>query len=434
MHNQDTSMFSLLAQDGPLATRDTIAPAGVFSPDARKMAAALRVEKGETKYRILRNQIFDLLNVRSFAEVANLIHDRQQRRVLTAKVYRLLGNMFGIQGTDNEVVTTIKSYSRTADGVIRYLKSGVMSPYASYIEMTNEVDALSNPVDLLLMVFDNRYHKKARFEAKRKLVLMSLAGSIDQRERETDVEAKFAEFLGFLNRHVWSSSAKIGELEMSYLLSEHSEKDYSCTHWRILSHEQAQKVVPQANQKLTLLKRRRFDVHGKSVPIYVSIRKKPPETKVLKLLRKREENPAVAVDDELGLMGVLDSLADVKKFQAHLTRSAIAADSLMALEDVSDTLTTKGYRTKNAGSSTGTRMLKFFARLGGMRVEFIVHTNDSYLDYMFQRDVAHDEYECKRIFDSGAAALLFPEEIYFLDMKKARTCRMERTRRQLESC
>ena len=79
-------------------------------------------------------------------------------------------------------------------------------------------------------------------------------------------------------------------------------------------------------------------------------------------------------------------------------------------------------------------MLKFFARLGGMRVEFIVHTNDSYLDYMFQRDVAHDEYECKRIFDSGAAALLFPEEIYFLDMKKARTCRMERTRRQLESC
>lgn len=41
MHNQDTSIFSILAQDGPLATRDTLAPAGVFSPDAKKMAAAV---------------------------------------------------------------------------------------------------------------------------------------------------------------------------------------------------------------------------------------------------------------------------------------------------------------------------------------------------------------------------------------------------------
>ena len=157
-------------------------------------------------------------------------------------------------------------------------------------------------------------------------------------------------------------------------------------------------------------------------------------SKVLKLLRKREENPAVAVDDELGLMGVLDNLADVKAFQAHLTRSAIAANSLMVLEDISDTLTSGHYRTKNAGSSAGTRMLKFFARLGGMRVEFIVHTNESYLDYIYQRDVAHDEYECKRIFDSSAAELLFPEDIYFLDMKKVRLHQIKWLRSQLESC
>ena len=58
-------------------------------------------------------------------------------------------------------------------------------------------------------------------------------------------------------------------------------------------------------------------------------------------------------------------------------------------------------------------MLKFFARLGGMRVEFIIHTNQSWVNYMYQRDVAHDEYEVKRIFDSGVAELLFPHDIYF---------------------
>jgi len=52
-----------------------------------------------------------------------------------------------------------------------------------------------------------------------------------------------------------------------------------------------------------------------------------------------------------------------------------------------------------------------------MRVEFIVHTSENYLNYMFQQDVAHDEYEVKRIFDSGVAELLFPYEIYHLDMK-----------------
>jgi hypothetical protein len=78
-------------------------------------------------------------------------------------------------------------------------------------------------------------------------------------------------------------------------------------------------------------------------------------------------------------------------------------------------------------------MFKFFARMGGMRVEFIVHTNESYLDYMYKRDVAHDEYEVKRIFDSGTAELLFPPDIYFLDMKKARNQQIAWFRTQIES-
>ena len=78
--------------------------------------------------------------------------------------------------------------------------------------------------------------------------------------------------------------------------------------------------------------------NGTEIPIYVSIRKKPPAAKVLKLLRKNEKNPATAVDDELGLMAVLNTIGDVKRFMKHLTQSAVKANSFMTLEDISDTL------------------------------------------------------------------------------------------------
>jgi hypothetical protein len=47
-----------------------------------------------------------------------------------------------------------------------------------------------------------------------------------------------------------------------------------------------------------------------------------------------------------------------------------------------DTLGGGKRKSSNIGSSSSTPMLKFFARMGGMRVEFIVHTNKSYLDYI----------------------------------------------------
>ena len=72
------------------------------------------------------------------------------------------------------------------------------------------------------------------------------------------------------------------------------------------------------------------------------------------------------------------------------------------------------------------------ARLGGMRVEFIIHTNRSYLNYMYQRDVAHDEYEVKRIFDTGVAEFLFPSDIYKLDMENIRTTQLARFRKRIE--
>ncbi len=142
---------------------------------------------------------------------------------------------------------------------------------------------------------------------------------------------------------------------------------------RVLNGDRLEcQVVSPPGEKLTLIKRRRFRDNGVDIPVYVTIRRKPPAAKVLKLLRKNEKNPAAAVDDELGLMAVLNTVSDVKRFVRHLTRSATRASSFMTLEDISDTLTGDGYHPTNTGSSGKTPMLKFFARTGGMRIEFII--------------------------------------------------------------
>ena len=429
---KNRTSFPLLNQHGPFATLSSPPDTNLFSIENRALVRMMRQEGLMTRFRAIRGQIFDFLEIKSFADIQQLINDQKRRQEINRRCFALLGNMFGLEGSEREIIATVGSYSRTADGVIRFLKAKVMASYAAHIEMTNEIDAISSPVDLLLIIFDDRYHKKARFEAKRKLILMGLAGSIEQRERETGIENKFYEFLNFLNEKVWSQTSKIGELEVAYLLSQHEPQEFACQSVRVISPQEARTIQRQPGQKLTLIKRRRFQVGERELPIYVSIRKKPPEAKVLKLLRKGEENPAVAVDDELGLMAVLDSVAEVKLFLAHLTKSAMRADSFMTLEEISDTLTGGRHQGGNIGSSALTPMFKFFARMGGMRVEFIMHSNKTYLNYIYQRDISHDEYEIKRIFDSGVAEMLFPQDIYHLDMGEIKERQLRQCRRQIE--
>ena len=430
----EDSVFTSMQQHGPLAVEDTIDLSHPFSERTRTWVKNLcRQQINSTKYRALRSQVFEFLGITSFAQLYELLKDPHHQKERSHRACALLGNMFGLNGTAREIEARVYEYARTADAVVNSLNGKILKPYASSIATTNEIEVANDPVTLLLIMFNDRYHKKARFEARRKLVLMNLAGSIDQRERETEIEEKFSNFLHFLNDYVWSKSLKIGEHDIVYLYSQHDEEDFHCLDVKILSAAQAKEVQQSRGSKLTLLKRRRFTAGKRDIPIYVSIRKKPPEAKVLKLLRKNEKNPAVAVDDELGLMAVLDSVADIKTFQNHLTRSASKADSFMVLEDISDTLTgSTPYKVTATGSSPKTEMLKFFARLGGMRVEFIIHTNRSWLNYIYQKDVAHDEYEVKRIFDSGVMELLFPEDIFHLDHEVIRDDMIRRFRRRIE--
>lgn len=430
----DNSVFTSLLQHGPLAVEDCVNLSEPFSKRTREWVKRLsKTPNNVTKYRALRSQIFEFLEISSFEEIQEIIENDELRDQISKRAYARLANMFGIQGNTREIESRVHEYARTADAVVNSLKNKIFKPYTSHIATTNEIEVANDPIQLLLIIFDDRYHKKARFEARRKLQLMNLAASIHQREGETEIEVKFSNFLKFLNDFVWSRKQKIGEHDIVYLLSEHNEDDFSCKSVKVIDRAKAASIKTSKGTKLTLLKRRKFQVGEREYPIYVSIRKKPPEAKVLKLLRKNEKNPAIAVDDELGLMAVLDTVSDVKIFQNHLTRSASRADSFMVLEDISDTLTGTGeYSSTATGSSKKTPMLKFFARLGGMRVEFIIHTNRSWLNYMYQQDVAHDEYEVRRIFDSGVADLLFPAEIFQLDHTTIRIDMLKLFREQIE--
>jgi hypothetical protein len=423
-----------MKQDGPFTVEDDVYIRGNFSAHAREWVKAYFHDPLTLmKYRAVRGQIFDLLQIDHFGEIQQLIDDPLLFRARSDRAYALLGNLFGIAGDVSEVRGRIRQYAVSADEVIDHLKNKVLADYSSNIELSNEIEAMQSPVNLLLTVFNNRYHKKARFEAKRKLVLMGLAGSIDQRERETEIENKFATFLNFLNQNVWSPGLKIGELKTAYLLSQHAEADFACTSVKLLDEKQASSLgLLKPREKLTLIKRRLFDDGNRQIPVYVTVRKKDSAAKILKLLRKNEKNPAVAVDDELGLMAVLDSISDVKRFVRHLTNAAVKADSFMVLEDISDTLTGGAYHGSSESSNQQTPMLKFFARLGGMRVEFIIHTNQTYLNYRYQRDIAHDEYEVKRLFDSGVAEFLFPPDIYHLDMEAIRNSQLKKFRKAIE--
>jgi len=434
--NDDQSIFLAMKQDGPLRVEDEVSHFEQrFTPRSRQLIRDFASDQTTmSKYRAVRDHVFDLLDIDDFTQVPALLNQADKIHKLHNRCYHLLANLYGISGDASEIRSQIKDYALSADNVITYLKQHVLACYSSHIELSNEIETTHSPIDLLLIQFNQRFHKKIRFEAKRKLVLMSLAASIDQRERETDIEAKFASFLSFLNDHVWSPDLKIGEVKTAYLHSLHDPQSFACEKVEVLNClDDISLDHLGEREKVTLIKRRLFRYNGRNIPIYVSVRKKDPAAKILKLLRKNEKNPAVAVDDELGLMAVLNSRADVRRFVRHLTRSALNAESIMVLEDISDTLTGGEYKGSSGSSNSKTPMLKFFARLGGMRVEFIIHTNSSYLDYRYKRDVAHEEYEVRRLFDSDVASFLFPEDIYHLDMQRIREKQLANFRKSIES-
>lgn len=429
----EKSNFSLLNQSGPFRINEDVeGESSRFGRGVKAWVKELKSEPGNlTKYLAIRNQLLTLSGTSSISEIKRTIKNSnpeecEQNNSSAHEFYRLLGGMYGLD--ENETRTRIEEYAKVADRTVDYLTSKILSPYTTIVEMTNEITAINNPQLLLHIVFDERYDKRTRFEAKRKLILMNLAATIDHRERETKVREKFTKFLYFLDNYLWSPHRKIGQVDNVYLLSKHDKESFKCTSVEVL--QEKRKLQPL--EIITPIGRRSFMAGEKEIPIYVTTREKSIEARILKLLRKGQENPAVAVDDELGLMGVLNSEKDVRRFTSFLGKSAANAGSSMLLEEVSDTLKNGSKEAINQHSSPSLKMLKFFARIEGMRIEVVLHTNETFIDYQCQKNVSHDEYEIRRLFDSGVIELLFPLELYGMNHDEARRIALKDARKRIE--
>ena len=98
---------------------------------------------------------------------------------------------------------------------------------------------------------------------------------------------------------------------MTYLRDVHNQQDYVCEKVDVI--EEGNELLSQPlgdREKLTLIKRRCLSSRVKSSCIRYG-EKKDSTAKILKLPEKMKKT--VAVDDEPGLMAVLDTIADVKR-------------------------------------------------------------------------------------------------------------------------
>ncbi len=116
----EKSVFTSLKQKGPLAARDEVDLDKLFSPQSRTWVTNLKLsELDVTKYRALRRQIFEFLGISSFKEIQRLLNDTEARQRCSRRACNLLGNMFAIRGTEQEIIFKVNEYARTADSVIK---------------------------------------------------------------------------------------------------------------------------------------------------------------------------------------------------------------------------------------------------------------------------------------------------------------------------
>lgn len=77
----------------------------------------------KTKYRAVRSQIFDFLGVAGFDEILSLIYTQSLRDSAAQRARILLGNMFGIDQSGQDIRRYLRDYARTADDVVNSLRA-----------------------------------------------------------------------------------------------------------------------------------------------------------------------------------------------------------------------------------------------------------------------------------------------------------------------
>lgn len=409
--------FMILKESGPFSVRRPHS----LSAWMKSLSIAESAE-----YTSLKMQIFQIMGISHWGELPGVINDPVKREQAKVAANQRISELYGFEGTPDQQDKNVRDLASLANGTILLIEQQIFGrQYAQRFEASNEVIMASHPVDLIGIMMNPKFSARVRFEAKRKWTMMMLGAAVRHTEREMRTNEKFTTFWDFIIegkspkgkgvRQI-NDNTKIGHATTIALLSTHDvEGDFACTNVEELSPERQEDVafadLPEG-QKYTVLQGRTFKVGDNEVPIYLTLRAKQASARVLKLIRKGHTNPAAAVEDEMGLMGVLRNKNEINLFLKHLQNMAIAAGTMMTIEEVESSLDGERFSARNKGSSEKLKIFKFFARINGMRVEIILHTYDSYINSIYQDEVSHDEFQANRFFTTGAAELLYPESIY----------------------
>lgn len=383
---------------------------------------------------ILTGQVLGLLGATSYHQIQSIIEDPEKRKNASNNLILHLSHLYGI---DNPGIMwgKLKDYSSDANAVRDHLQWVLSYEGCSNLEMTNEIRAYKDPTDLILLSMDGRWHPKARWDGKIKLQLMGIDASIDKRERDLNIENQFQGFVDWLNMHVWNPESLLGESSGSYLISTHDPETWACVSTSFVTEAEGVKLQLQPFQKKTHLLSRNFEPSfGPVIDTYVSIRDKPRVMKMIKMLRKKAEDPAIAVDDDTGLLVVVKDFKSAKSFVRHLLDRGYQSNYPIVVEDISNTLDGREHNGR-PGSSSKLRMMKFFIRLANkMRVECIIHTPETYAESLYMKGVSHLEYEVNRLIDAGVPNMIYPMKYYpYFDIEEAKKQAISRVRTKIES-
>lgn len=424
---ETTKYFRLFSEDGPFSLGIASLDLGnwmrnLMKPENNSQRVEFRQHRVE--YHVALMQICQLLGIKSMKEIPELLRDKQARERarltgnrLAASVYGLDKDEIGNPRSDHEIEVYLDGLGAHANDYIEHLR-GLLAPLASpRIEMSEEVRYKNSPASLLLLALNERYSPRVRFEAKRKLLLMDIAAAVEQKDTEAGLPKKYEGFIDYLGEYVFDPESQIGESTSGYLISQHDGLgDFSCLSVSPVREDEIEKaedaVAASEFTILTGMAERNFrGSDGTIIPVYISTRPKTMESKIEKSIRKRSKNPSVTVEDDIGMMVVLPNVQAADKFIEHLARSGTRSGSLIEVEEYKNTLR-GGKHTGSKASSPDTKMVKLFVKLNGIRVEVIVHTHKSLMDYLYKDDVAHDEFKIREFYDLGVADLMFPEIIY----------------------
>lgn len=375
-----------------------------------------------------------VIGVDSFAEIPARTGTEEERSAIVKRATPLLAKMFGVEGMEDVINARMGSYANTARDVMTYVR-GVLPPeIARKLEMSFLVQNENNPVRLLLTALSDRRAPLMRYEALRQFILMKFAADVEHREIESDITGKYGALNGFLEEHVFSGEL-YGETITRYYQTAHDQANFACTGFTEIAPNEYDRRIDTDDieplHQLVTIDWRQFSPnkrHGRQTvaqlrPVHLDSRKKPLPIQVIKTMRYDVENPARGIEDEYGAEMTLLRTADLLPFIHRLAEAAEQAGSFMLLEDVRNTLT---------GKTEGVPMYKFYARLLGIRPEFILHTLRSRINYQCQKGISHREYVIKRVFKPEVMQNVCPDFIYPFNREEAQSRALSLARERIE--